>query len=116
MKKYWKLLMVSLCFVGIVALGGLIFGFVTQQSFVLRYAFTANFFIGAVVILSGVVAMFVPSSLVTKGGKLLDRTTYIERSFDARQQRQQKAREVLWVGIFNMLITGIVELMLISFL
>jgi len=115
MKKYLRLLAVSACFVGIVALGGIVFGFATQRSLIWRYAFTANFFIGAVVILSGIVAMLVPSSMVTKGSKLFDRSTFVQRSFDAREQRQHRAREVLWVGIFNILIAGIVEVFLSLF-
>ena len=113
MKKYYKLLLTSLCFIMIIALLSIVYGLIVHQIFTLRYIFGANFLLGAIVILTGLVILFVPSVLVKKGRKLLDdHSTHIERSFEEREQRQHKAREIIWVGIFNIVLSGLIQVLL----
>ena len=91
---------------------GLVFGLITQRHFDIQYMFDANFLVGAVIVASGVFYMFIPSSMLQKGDKLFDHTTFVERSFKARERRQKIATGLLIIGIMNVLITGLIELIL----
>jgi hypothetical protein len=112
MKLYLKLLLVSLCSILVVAVLGIICGFILLGFFTLRYVFNANFFVAAVLITIGVVLYLIPTSFVMKRGKLLDSSTFVERSFDGRESKQLKARLLLWLGIFNMLLAGLIQILL----
>jgi len=112
MKAYLKLMLVSLCFIVVVAGFSIIYGFIAHGLFTMRYAFNTNFFVAAVFIVVGTVLMFMPNVLTLKGSMLIDRLTMIERSYDSREDRQKKARMVLWFGIFNMVFTGLIQLFL----
>ena len=105
-------MLASAFFIVIVAIASIIYGLIAHRLFTLRYVFNANFIVAAVVILSGIVVMFIPSALVVKGSRLLDRSTFVERSFNTREIRQHRARGILWVGIFNTLLTGLIQLLL----
>ncbi|MCL2366289.1 MAG: hypothetical protein FWC75_04485 [Oscillospiraceae bacterium] len=111
MKHYVKLLSVALCLMSIVAVLSIIYGFIAHGFLTMRYIFNVNFFIGVVLISGGIVLMFLPSSFDPRS-KLLDRTTFAERGFDRREKRQQKARSVLWLGIFTVLLTGLIQVLL----
>ena len=112
MKRYLKLLLISLCLVVIIAASSLAYGLIVHRFFTLRYVFDANFFIGAVIILAGIVIMFLPTDAFIKSNSVFERLTMIERKSDQREMRQQKARAVLWLGMFNILITGLIQLLL----
>ena len=101
----------SLVFIGIVAILSIIYGLIAHGFFTLSYVFVANFLIGAVVIAAGIFAMFVPSSMLPKGDKLFDHTTYVQRSFNARQRRQKLSMEILMVGITNIVLAGLIEIL-----
>jgi hypothetical protein len=112
MKLYLKLLLVSLCFILIVAALSIVYGFIAHSAFTLRYVFNANFAVAAVLIAVGIVLFFIPSSFVDKGSRLLDRSTLVERSFDSRERRQQNAGLILWLGIYNTLLAGLIQILL----
>jgi len=112
MKKYLRLLFVSFCAIVIVALLSIIYGLIIHRSFTVQYIFHANFIAGFIMILAGVVTMFLPSVLFTKSTSPLDRFTYVERSFDSREKRQQMARVVLWLGLFITVLAGLIQLLL----
>ena len=110
--KLLKLIPFVLAFIVIIAALSLVYGLVMHGTFTLRYIFNANFLAGVALIVISVVLMFVPSSFAFKSDILLDRSTFIERSYDTRENRQQKARIVLWFGIFTIVLTGIIQLIL----
>lgn len=112
MKKYIKLLIMSLCAIFVVAGLSIIYGFIAHRAFTLRYIFDANFYIGIIVMILGIVVMFLPSFLFTKNSKSLDRFTYVERSFKNREARQSKARTLLWLGLFIMILAGLIQMLL----
>jgi len=107
-----KLIPVSLCFIIVVAALSIIYGFIAHRVFTLRYIFNANFLAGAILIAIGVVIMFVPSAFALVGKRWLEQSTFLERSFDSRENRQHKARIVLWFGLFCMVFTGLIQLLL----
>ena len=109
---YLKLLFISLCFIVVVAACSIVYGFIAHGFFTLRYVFEANFLIGAIIILAAIVLMFLPSTLLTKTGQMLDRFMLMQRSFDNRENRQRKARIILWFGFFVVLLSGLIQILL----
>ena len=112
MKKYLKLLFVSMCLIVIVAILSIVYELIVLRSFTLQFIFDANFFTGFILILCGVVIMFLPSVVFTKASSSLERFTHVERSFDNREKRQQIARVILWLGLFITILTGLIQLLL----
>jgi len=110
--SFLKLIPVSLCSIVIIAIFSIIFGFIAQGGFTLRYVFNANFLTAVIIIVFGIVIMLFPTILTMLKDKLVDSSTYIEKSYDKREDRQGKARIVLWLGIYNMVFTGLIQLLL----
>jgi len=109
MNKYLKLVTTSLACVLIVMFCGIIYGYITRGRLTFIYAFNANFLIGSVLIASGILKLFIPSF---KRDKLTDHSTYIERAGEEREARQEKANELLYIGILNVIITGVIQVVL----
>ena len=107
-----KLLVMSLMFIGIATALGIIYGFAMHVSFTFQYVFDANFAIGVAIILAGFFYMFFPSSMLQKGDKFLDHSTFVERSFKTRKRRQTLAMDILLVGICIIVIPGFVQVLL----
>jgi len=112
MKKYLRLLFVSLCLIVIIAMLSIVYGLAVHRSFTLQYIFNANFAIGCILIAAGILIMFLPSVVFTKASTTLERFSYLERSFDNREKRQQIARMILWLGLFIMVLAGLIQLLL----
>ena len=112
MRGFLRLLLLSACLIAAIAALSVVYGFIAHRYFTPRYIFDANFLVGAVVILIGVLVMFLPAAVFTKVGKSLDRYTYFQRSLDDRETRQKKARYVLWVGILIMVLAGLAQILL----
>ena len=111
-RRIFKLLAMSLLFNGIATVLGLIYGSIIHASFTARYVFDANFAIGVAVILAGFFYMFFPSSMLQKRDKFFDHSTFVERSFEARKQRQSLAMDILLVGICSIVTVGVVQILL----
>jgi len=112
LKRYLKLIPVSFGFIIVVALIGLVYGFLVHGSFTLRYVFDANFFAAVILIVIGIVLYLIPLSVLTKANKLLDRSTFVQMSFENRENKQQRARLVLWLGIYNIVFAGLIQILL----
>ena len=112
MKKYLKLLFVSSCLIVIIAILSIVYGFVAHRSFTLQYVFNANFAVGFIALIAGIVIMFLPSTIFFKDNKSIDRFNYVEHSFESREKRQQIARMILWLGLFIMVLAGLIQLLL----
>jgi len=112
MKKYLKLLFVSSCLVIIIAIFSIVYGLIAHRSFTLQYIFDANFAVGFIALIAGVVIMFLPSTIFFKDNKSIDRFNYVEHSFDSREKRQQIARITLWLGLFIIILAGVIQLLL----
>ena len=90
----------------------IILGFVvpTENGFTLAYIFPANFLTGAILICLALVRLILPASF--KPDKLTDSSTLIERQFEQRKEKQQKAQVFLFSGILVIVIAGVVQLVL----
>ena len=75
----------------------------------LRYVFQANFAVGIVVVLAALVVLFMPV-FMPRGDKLLDHSTYSERVLEEREKKRIRAYNMLYVGIGQILLTAILEL------
>jgi hypothetical protein len=112
MEKFIKLITTSLVCVCIIGLCGITYGLFAVRSFTLLYAYNANFVIGAILIASGVFLLFMPTKISFKKDKLVDHSTYIERTSDAREARQGNAYELIFLGIANIIIAGTIQVVL----
>ena len=110
--KFLKLALISLCIIIVVAILSIIYGFIAHGIFTLRYIFDANFLAGAVLMAIGVLVMFAPSAFLMAGKTWLEKSSFLERSYDNREKRQQIARMILWLGLFCMILTGLIQLFL----
>jgi len=110
--KILKLLLASLGLIIVLALLSIIYGFIAHSVFTLRYVFIVNFFAGAVLIAIGILLMFLPSAFLLAGKTWLERSAFLERSYDSREVRQKKARLILWFGLVTMVLTGLIQLLL----
>ena len=111
MAMFVKLVTTSLVCVLIIAMCGVIFGFLTGNGLTLLYAYNANFIIGSVLVASGIVMLFLPGKLSFKRNNLIDHSTYIERTKDERDVRQDKGYELIFLGIFIIIIAGTAQIM-----
>jgi len=110
--SFLKLIPISLCSIVVIAIFSIIYGLIAHGGFTLRYVFNGNFLAAAIIIVFGIVIMLFPTILTMLRDKLVDSSTYVEKSYDKREDRQGKARIVLWLGIYNMLLTGLIQLLL----
>jgi len=110
-KKYLRLLLISLCAIFIIAALSIVYEAIVHDSVSFRYVFDANFLVGVIVTLGGIVVMFLPVAFFTKLGNSLDRFTYMQRRFDNRENSQKKARVVLWLGLFIIILAGLIEIL-----
>lgn len=111
MAKYTKLIPVSFLCIAVVALLSLLYELIAHRSVSMRYIYDANFFVGVVLIATGFVYMMVPSSMLKKDDKMFDHSTFVERSFRARHERQQRAMKILVVGLMNIVIVGVIQIL-----
>ena len=91
---------------------GIVYGFVFDGHFTLAYVLTANFFGGAIIILTGMVVWFGPMRFQNQ--RLIDHTTYAGARYELREKKRRKGMEILLIGIAVILMTAMVELALWS--
>ena len=112
------MLFVAAAIVLIVAVLGIVFGFLTQKQFVLRYAFIPNFVVSAVIIAAGIIGPPVSKSVMDfirikakQHTAIITDETYTDY-MEERMQKRLKGREILWIGIICALLTGSIEILL----
>ena len=96
--------------VAIVAAIGIIYGFITRSVFVYTYVFSANFRVGAVILLGGLLVFITPTAFSIKKNRLLDHTTYGARFMEERERKRKRASWLILIGLCNIVITGTVQL------
>jgi len=96
----------------IVALLGVLYGLAAHRVIIHTYAVNANFAVGAVILISGLVRFVTPTSLLVKKGRLVDHTTYREKWEEARDRKHLSAYELIYIGIACISVTAIMQLLL----
>ncbi|MCL2588514.1 MAG: hypothetical protein FWD84_03795 [Oscillospiraceae bacterium] len=109
LEKLKKLLWISLQFIAVIAVGGLIYGGVVHRQFVIRYAFDANFIVGAIIILIGLIMHMIP---VRPRGKLVDHSNYTEVLMERRENKRKRAYDMMYLGMFVIFIPAVVQFLL----
>ena len=103
----------SFVLVLVIAVLATICGSVAKQRFSLAYVFTANFIVGAFIILVGLTTGFLPFTLAKSS--LIDHTTYVMRKMEEKAAKRAKASEYMSLGMGIVFIAGVIQLLL-SFL
>jgi hypothetical protein len=112
--KIGKILFLSLQSIAIVTAVCIVYGLFSERRFTLAYVFTGNFIAAAIITAAGVVIWFLPVRLALRlmKSKLIDHTTYKDHYMDERKKKQDKALEIICIGIACTFITGLIELIL----
>jgi len=108
MEKLKKMLWLSFQFNLVITIGGLIYGFIVHGHFTVRYLFSANFLVGAIVILIGLIMLIVP---VRPKGKLIDHSTYADALLELREQKRKKAYDMMYLGMGVILIMAVLQVL-----
>ena len=108
LRKLLRLAALSLQSVLIASVLSVLYGLLVRRVLTADYIFNANFALGAGIIAVGLIQTFMPVSL-TKD-KLADHSTYAVRHMEQKEKKRQKAAEILHLGIFNIIITGLAQL------
>ena len=86
------------------------FGWIRAGGFTLRYLFTANFLVGSIIILTGLVVYILP--IRPKLTKLIDHTNYAKTVLQKREEKRKKAYEMLYLGMCIILLPAVLQLLL----
>jgi hypothetical protein len=113
LKKSLKILRTSAVMATVVAAISAIYSLIAHGRLLAAYAFTANFAVGAVVILGGLVLLFVPTRLT--GGKFFDPTSLTPDVMDARERKRIRAHEIMYTGMGIIIIAAILQYLLSLF-
>jgi len=106
-----KLLQISLVSTAAIAVLGVIYGLIIEGVFTLEYAFRANFFVAAIITGTGIIIYFLPDYLVRMSSRLLDsQGIFSKRGLEVREKKKASGFATLLIGILNMVIVGIVEI------
>ena len=87
-----------------------IYGYFAQGSVSLNLIFNTCFFIGALIIMVALIVMFLPSRFLFD--KLTDHSNLGERYREQRERKQEKANEFLFLGIWVILISGVLQVII----
>ena len=113
MERFLKTAVISLQFFLLSAIAAVIYGFFVRSTFTPVYIFDAGFLVGAGIMIIGLFMLLVP--VLLRFSKLTDHTTYVERFMDARDERQAKAYDNLYLGMMIIAVTATVQL-IVSFI
>ena len=111
-----KAVFMSVRLVAIIAALGIIYGFITKRSLTFSYAFTANLWVGVVILTAGLFILVTPTALLMKKSRLIDHTTYTQKFMEERERKRGRSYELIFIGICNISIAAAVQLVMWYFL
>ena len=106
-KRAKKIVSTSAAIFVIMAAVGVIYSFGTHRVFVLRHIFDAGFLGGAFLIVIGIYHLIKP--IFHGKDKLVDHTTYSERTWDIKEINKSDSADFILIGISTILIAGILQ-------
>lgn len=107
-----KSILMSLGMVLLITFVDTVYGFFVGRVFNMRYAFSANFWVGAIILLSGLFRIMIPAQLLIKKSKLIDHTTYGEKVFAERELKRARGLELIYTGLGIIIITATLQFVL----
>ena len=105
-----KAIYMSVRLSAIIAVLGIVYSWITTGILTDRFALRANFWVGATILLGGLLKFIIPTSFLMKKSSLIDHTTYGQRFLEEREKNRNQAYELICIGTFNITITGAVQL------
>ncbi|MCL1995175.1 MAG: hypothetical protein FWG63_03125 [Defluviitaleaceae bacterium] len=102
---------VLICIVTFVSVVYTFFGY--EQFFlnnILNNVFNANFVVGAFIIAIGITLLILPARLGSR--RLIDHTTYVSKIIESREAKGKKSRELIYIGMTNIMIVAVVQYLL----
>jgi len=109
-KRFFRTISTAATLVLIVAAVALVYSLIAHGRVNMNYMITANLVVGALIIAAGLIILIRP---IRKGDDaLMDSTTYIERTQDAREQKRKWGYEMLFTGLAAVLVTLVLEVVL----
>lgn len=108
--RFYRIVSTSAALVLLVSLICLLYSFIAHGIFSTDYIITANLVVGAFVTATGLAVLIRP--IHRRDDKLIDSTTYIERTQDAREGKRKWGNEILLTGIAAVFITLVLEVVL----
>ena len=114
MKKLLGRLKTSAFIVALVAVLSLLYAWYSRGTLTPAYVFTANFYVGTFLTIAGLLVMLIGPAyqLFRKNDLLEDHTTYGERLMEERANTVARSHELLYIGMLNISITAIAQLIL----
>ena len=104
-----KTILMSARIVAIVAVFSAVYGFITHKDSVHNYVFTANLWVGVIILAGGLLILITPTFLLIKKSLLIDHTTYGEKFMEEREHKYRRAQELICIGVCNISITSVVQ-------
>jgi hypothetical protein len=92
---------------------GIAYGFIDTGAFTLTYAFYANFRVGIVILIAGLITFFFPTVItirkMMKKTRLIDHTTYREKFTEESEGKRIRSYELMYIGMFILIISGFIQ-------
>jgi len=109
-KKILKIVTTAATIVLIVAVIALVYSLIVHSRVNMNYLITANLIVGALIIATGIFTLIRPTG--RKGDALIDSSTYVERTQDARERKKKLGNELLFTGLAAVFVTLVLEVVL----
>ena len=114
--KIGKILLHSVISIAVICVAALIYGRIAVGFFTPAYIFRANFLVGAIIIMVGLVVFMIPTRLTIqhklKDNKLVDHSNYASFIMEKKEQKRKLAYEFIYLGICIIAIAALVQLLL----
>ncbi|MCL2221304.1 MAG: hypothetical protein FWC20_00510 [Oscillospiraceae bacterium] len=116
LSKIGKILLHSVISIAVICVAALIYGRMAAGFFTLAYIFRANFLVGAIIVMIGLVIFMIPTRLTVhhklKDNKLIDHSNYASFMMEKKEQKRKLAYEFIYLGICIIAIAALVQLLL----
>lgn len=101
----------SFMLAGFMAVVASIYTLIVHGTIILDSIFDAGVIVGALMVVVGLLKYFPPGigQLLIRSDRLLDRSTFIERTSEERQHKISQGYEYICIGILTALITGLLQ-------
>jgi pilus assembly protein TadC len=127
MAEFRKTILIALQFIIVTGLLSIGYGLIVHRRFTFEYIVIANIIVGTIILCVALLIFMLPVALIHnrltgkltgfKYDNLTDHTTYIERRYAEKHlEKQKKAYGFLFLGLSILIITGLLELLVVTLL
>jgi len=116
MNRIKKIVGTSILYLAVAAALSVAYGLFALRAFTLRYVFFVSFFVGVVIIITGIIVLMTPTFMLIRNkygnSKLIDHSTYSRVFHEERENKLTRAHDIIYVGISSILLTSIAQFIL----